>query len=268
MRVCKMTSLSFFCLVILVLAGSTVVKAADWSNTIAAAVLNDRLYTIEKSGALFGTDLATRKWVQIGKAEFAGTRLLLAGPQNLFTIETDGSLYKINPSDGTWSRVGKPGVWKNTIAGIFIGGRLFTIESSGALYGTNPVSGAWVQIGKAEFANTRSVFRANETLFTLETDGSLYRVSTSDGAWRGVGAAGSWKNTIAGTSLSGKLYTIEASGALFETNPDTGTWKQIGKAEFAKTRYLFTANGSLYTIEDAGLYRVDPATGAWAAVGN
>ena len=39
----------------------------EWSNTIALATLNDHLYTIETSGALYQTDLVTGKWIQIGK---------------------------------------------------------------------------------------------------------------------------------------------------------------------------------------------------------
>lgn len=80
--------------------GQIAAKSADWSNTIAAVVLDERLYTIEKSGALYGVDLGNGKWVQIGKAEFANTRLFFAGNRNLLTIENDGSLYRVDPGNG------------------------------------------------------------------------------------------------------------------------------------------------------------------------
>lgn len=94
----------------IVLAGApTRSRAADWSNTIAAATFGNDLYTIEKAGALYRTDLRTGKWQQVGKADFASTRMLIAGPKNLFTIETNGSLYRVSPLDGSWSGVGKTG---------------------------------------------------------------------------------------------------------------------------------------------------------------
>ena len=229
-----MTIWSYFCIAILVLVigGLQQVKAGDWSSTIAAVVLNDRLYTVEKSGALYDTDLTTGKWDQKGKSEFAKTRFLFAGSQNLLTIETDGSLYRVDPSNGVWVRLGEAGAWKGTNAGAFVNGRLFTVESNGSLYTTNPGTGVWAQLGKAEFARTQRLFGTSDSLYSIESDGSLYWIDPLSGSWRQIGTAGGWKNTIARTTLGGKIYTIETSGTLYETNPATGTWNQIGKSEF------------------------------------
>jgi PQQ-like domain len=246
--------------------GNEPIARGDWSTTIAAVVLNNRLYTVERSGALYGTDLSTGKWVKIGKPEFGKTKFLFAGGQSLLTIETDGSLYRISPVDGSWLRVGQAGAWKGTNAGAFIDGRLYTADADGAMYATDPSSGTWTKVGKAEFAKTRSLLNTADSLYSFEDDGSIYWINPSNGVWRRVGEAGGWKNAIARTTLGGKIYTIESSGVLYETNPNTGTWKQIGKAEFAKTRYLFSANASLYTLEDGGLYHIDPVTGSWVAV--
>ena len=109
------------CILVVALAASYTAQGANWSNTIAAVVFNDKLYTIEKSGALYATNLTTGKWVQVGKSEFANTRLLFAGGSNLLTIEADGSLYRINPADGSWSRIGNAGDWRNT---YFVGENL------------------------------------------------------------------------------------------------------------------------------------------------
>lgn len=238
----------------------------DWSNTIAAVVLNDQLYTIEKSGALYAVNLTSGKWAQIGKAEFGNTRLFFAGTNELVTIESDGSLYRVSPSNGTWKQVGKAGDWKGTLAGAFVNGRLYTVESSGAMYATNPTTGAWTQVGKSEFGNSLRLFSTEDSLFSIEKDGSLYWISPANGSWRRIGKAGDWKNTTARTTLNGKIYTTEASGALYETNPANGTWRQIGKPEFGNTRFLFSAAGSLYSMENAGLYRINVSTGAWVQV--
>lgn len=168
---------------------------------------------------------------------------------------------------GDRTRLGQAGEWKGTTLAATENNRLYTIDQSGALYVTNLSNGKWKQLGKAEFANTRFLFAVGQTLYTIETDGSLYRVSQADGSWSRVGQAGVWKDTIAGTTMNGRLYTVERSGILYESNPATGVWKQVGKAEFARTRYMFGAEGSLYTIENGGLYRVNPTNGSWGLVG-
>ena len=241
--------------------------AGHWSNTIGAVVLDNTLYSIEKNGVLYRTDLATGKWVQVGKAEFGNTKFLFAGHENLLTIEKDGSLYRIDPADGAWVGLGKPGEWKATVAGTVLGGKLYTAESGGGLYETNPVTGVWRQIGKPDFGATRHLFNNGDLLCSIESDGSLYRIRPSDGTWSRAKEAGGWKNTMGSTVMGEKLYTVETSGVLYETSLITGLWKPIGKAEFGKTRFLFSANGYLYTIENGGLYRVSPANGAWTAVG-
>ena len=241
--------------------------AEDWSRTIAATVFGGRLYTIETSGTLYATDLGRGKYVAVGKPEFGKTKFMFAGPQNIYTIETDGSLYRIDPANGAWARIGESGAWRNTIAGTFSGGRLYTVEASGALYATSPVNGSWVQIGKADFGNTLRLYGDGDTLYSIEKDGSLYAINASTAAWRRIGDAGAWRGTTAGTVLGGRLYTVESSGVLYSTDLANGAWRKVGKADFGKTRYILGAGTSLYTLENSGLYRVDPVSGAWVTVG-
>lgn len=242
-------------------------STGEWGNTIALTILGGRLYTVEKSGALYRTDLSTGRWVQLGKAEFGNTRLMFAAGQNLFTIETDGSLYRVSPVDGSWGRMGEAGAWKDTISVVTFNNDLFSVERNGALYRTDLSSGRWIQVGKPEFIRTRFLFAAGESLYSLESDGSLFSVNPLNGRWSVVGTPGDWKNTIVGTTLNGRIYTVEQSGALYETNPASGAWKQIGKAEFGNTRFLFAAGDLLYSIEAGDLYRINPTNGTWAAVG-
>ncbi len=268
MRFAKQTFSNFLCITMLILSvgGLQLAVAGDWDNTIAAVVMNDRLYTVEKGGALYETNVSSGKWVQIGKQDFANTKFLFAGGQSLLTIESDGSLYRVSPTNGSWVQLGKSGDWKGTVAGTFLGGKLYTAESGGGLYATDSSTGVWRQIGKTDFGNTRHLFNNGDLLFSIESDGSLYRIKPTDGSWSRAKEAGGWKNTITSTVLNGKLYTVETSGALYETSLVTGAWKQIGKTEFGKTKFLFCANGWLYSIESGDLYKINPTTGAWAAV--
>ena len=187
-------SSQFLSLAVLCLLLSGVLNARstfeDWSGTVAAVVQNNTLFSIERSGVLYSTNLATGRWTAIGKPEYRNTRLLFAGPQNLYTIEQDGSFYRVDPKDGSWVRVGQAGAWKGTLAGAFVAGRLFTVEADGRMYATSPVDGKWVQVGKAEFANTYRLFSTDDALFSIEKDGSLYRIDPSSGAWRRLGKAG------------------------------------------------------------------------------
>ena len=73
----------------IVLAAGVVAANANWGNTIALAVIGNDLYTVEKSGALYRTNLSSGRWVQIGKSEFENTRFMFASTSTLFTIERE-----------------------------------------------------------------------------------------------------------------------------------------------------------------------------------
>lgn len=260
-----------FCILVLVLAVGALQQArADigdrtrlgqaggWKGTIAAVTVNNRLYTIENSGALYVTDLSSGNWKQLGKSEFANTRFLFGVGQYLYTIETNGSLYRVSQVDGTWGYLpNKAGEWKGTIAGSTLNGRIYTVESSGALYETNPATGVWKQIGKAEFANTRHIFSANGSLYTIE-DGGLYRVNPTNGSWGVVGKAEDWSGTRAVAVMAGRLYSINKTGALYMSQLSSGQWSALGKPVFGNTVFMFESGNKLYTIDaDGSLYRVE-----------
>jgi hypothetical protein len=233
-------------------------KPGDWVGTIAGAALNNKIYTVEASGALYVTEPASGVWKQVGKNDFANTQFLFAAAGKLFSIEKDGSLYAINPVDGSWKGVGTAGSWAGTIAGAPLNGNIYTVEKSGALYVTDPASGLWTQIGKNDFANTKYLFAAAGKLFSIEKDGSMYAVNPADGSWKRLGQAGAWSGTICGTGSDRRILTVEASGSLYETDTASGVWRQLGQPAFAATRFMFMCGGSLYTIEQGGsLYQVN-----------
>ena len=67
-------------------------------------------------------------------------------------------------------------MWKDTVTGSTLGGKLYTIEKSGVLYETNLDSGKWKQLGKADFAKTAFSIAADKNIYTIEADGNLYEV--------------------------------------------------------------------------------------------
>jgi hypothetical protein len=237
-------------------------KAGDWRGTIAGVGMNNLIYTVESSGALYATDPSTGSWKQFGKNDFASTVFMFAGDNQLFSIEKDGSLYAINPTDGSWKPIGKAGDWRGTIAGVGLAGRIYTVESSGALYATDPASGVWKQIGKSDFANTSIMLACSKKLFTIEKSGSLYAVNPADGSWKQLGSAGAWSNTIAAVGLNNLIYTVESSGALYATDPATGVWKQLGQTDFAGSKFMFSATDKLNIIDKNGdLFAIELGAG-------
>jgi hypothetical protein len=152
-------------------------KAGDWAGTIAGAALNNKIYTVEAGGALYVTDPASGAWKQIGKNDFASTKILFAAAGKLFSIEKDGSLYAINPADGSWKRIGQAGAWAGTICGIGFDSRILTVEANGSLYETDTASGVWKQLGPPAFAATRFMFWCGSSLYTIEKGGSLTQVN-------------------------------------------------------------------------------------------
>jgi hypothetical protein len=151
--------------------------ARAWKATRAAAVLGNRLFTVDAGGELGATDLGTGKRTPIGKPEFGATKFLFAAGDKLYTIENDGSLYRVNPNNGRWDQVGAAGEWKGTHAGVVLQGRLYTVETNGCLYATDLGSGKWKAIGKAEFGSTKFMFAGKGRVYTIEQDGSLYGVN-------------------------------------------------------------------------------------------
>ncbi len=142
-----------------------------WQNSVPI------LYTVERSGILYETNLATGVWKQIGKAEFGKTRYIVGEGESLYTIE-NGGLYRINPANGSWGLVGKADDWSGTRAVALLADQLYSANKSGALYQSSLATGRWVTVGKRQFGNTAYLFVVNYKLYSIEADGSLYAIET------------------------------------------------------------------------------------------
>ena len=230
--------------------------AAAWRATVAGAVLNGRLYTVEKKG-LWETDLATGARKAVGKPGLGAVQLLFAAGDRLGAVNKAGDLFRIDPATGEKERLGGEAALKGTLAGAVLGDKLYTAEDDGRLYLTSLESRQSKQVGHAEFGDTKFMFAAGDHLYTIEKDGSLYKVDPKEGEWVQLGGAGEWKETLAGVVLKGKLYTTESNGCFYETDLNSGAWVQLGNADFGDTKFMFAAGEDVCTIEKSGsLYRV------------
>ncbi|MGD9613237.1 MAG: PQQ-binding-like beta-propeller repeat protein [Kiritimatiellia bacterium] len=229
--------------------------AGGWAGTIAGAVLDGTLYTVEAAGKLYATDPADGSWTQLGDADFANTAFLFAAGGSLVSIEKDGTLYLINPRDGSWMPSGPSGGWANTIAGAALDGTLYTVESSGTLYATDPAAGTWQAVGRPDFAATKFLFAAARQLVSIESTGSLYLINPTDGSRKQIGEAGAWADTVAGAVHGNVLYTAETDGNFHFIHVADGI-RTLSGADAAGIRFLFAVDGVMCGIDaDGDLFR-------------
>ncbi len=203
-------------------------KAGDWVNTIAAAVLNGTLYTVESSGALYATVPETGAWKKIGNPDFGNTTRLFALQDQLVSLEKDGTLYLINPTDGAWRACGKAGDWKGTMVGAACNGKLYTVAADGDLSVADPATGARQSVARAQYSGTAHLLAVGNQLYAISANGDLSAVSvpgavaTSSAAAKSRPAAGPAESNPA---LAGQL-TFKFMGkwkgdtAAFEKDPE------------------------------------------------
>jgi len=165
-------------------------------------------------------------------------------------------------------QIGVTGAWKNTLFARGMSSAVYSIESSGALTTTNPETTAWVRIGSQSYINTAHLFAGSKNIFTIENDGSLYKTNPATGDWNRLGDARAYAGAVTGVITSGYLYTIAATGALVVTNVNTGIKQTLGKTDFKTTRFMFDANGKLYSIDTKGnLWETSQADGSTKQIG-
>lgn len=222
-----------------------------WAGTIAGAVLDGTIYTVDSAGSLQAADPADDSSNKIGGADFANTAFLFAAGNSLVSIEKNGTLNLIDPATGAWKQSGPAGGWANTIAGTMLDDTLYTVESAGALYASDPAAGTWRKVGNSDFAATKFLFAAGGQLASIENSGTLYLIDPADGSWKRSGDAGAWANTVAGAPMGPVLFTVESDGALVATDVASGTRVPSG-AGFHDAQFLFLANNLLCGIDAKG----------------
>eukprot|EP01105_Mastigella_eilhardi_P024194 TRINITY_DN6271_c0_g1_i1.p1 TRINITY_DN6271_c0_g1~~TRINITY_DN6271_c0_g1_i1.p1 ORF type:complete len:673 (+),score=169.14 TRINITY_DN6271_c0_g1_i1:74-2092(+) len=122
----------------------------EWGETVAATVLDGRMYTVSKAGVLLRNDFLTSGLggvsEQIGGVEFAGVRHMVSARDSLYMIEPSGDLMRVSPVDGARERVGAAGTYRNTLAAGTADSVLYTVESPSAVFVTDLATGDRRQI--------------------------------------------------------------------------------------------------------------------------
>lgn len=152
-------------------------KVGAWKALISAVVLGDAIFSVERDGKMYRTDLRSLSWRIVGNPGWAKTKWMFSAQGKIYTIERVGALYAVDPATGSWQRTGRFGAWAATTALTTLAGKLYTTERDGKFYRTDPPTGRYLRFGKADFGETRLLFAVASRLYALDRDGALYHVA-------------------------------------------------------------------------------------------
>jgi streptogramin lyase len=141
-------------------------------------------------------------------------------------------------------------------------------EQSGAVFQIDPTTGATRKVGFSGYTSLNSL--------TQDAAGNIFSVSDSDlikiDPWTGLGTLvkqianfGEYAPNVRGLAVSpdGDFFAVSPYGSSFwRINTQTGETTFVGDTGFSLQSLEFGPDGNLYSVSlDAGLLRLDPATG-------
>ncbi len=228
-----------------------------WLGATAATVLNDKLYTTEKNGTLVVTDLNTGMRKTVAKDGFTNNHFLFTSGGALYMIDYAGTLSKINHTTGTKEKLGPAASFAGMTTFGVIDGTLFGVDTKGDLISADLVTGDKTVNGGSNHMNVSLVFVVNEKMYGVEKSGALFEWALNGGTRHMLGKQGDYAASFTGVPYHSGLYLVTKAGLLTFTKTDTGERTVIGKPIYGLTKYIFGANGKLYTIESMGsLYEI------------
>lgn len=236
-------------------------RTGEWGSAQAWTGHAGRLYAVA-SGDLYVIEPWSGEYRKLGgggwKPRFLGSVL-----GSLVSVEESGTLFLISPEDGSYAKASKDGEWTTTVSATTVRDVLYTRDQNGSLYAVRPRRGGYDKLPVEGTWRSRllagtgdGLFTRDNLLVTLEESGSLYTVDPTSGAYHQLPA--SWGTTRAMVGLGRRVLTADAGGALYAVDVRAGTYGQIGNLSTWKSRLLTTAQGKLYTLEEAGtIYEIE-----------
>jgi len=138
-----------------------------------------------------------------------------------------------------------------------IDGTLFGVDTKGDLISADLVTGEKTVNGGSNHMNVSLMYVVNEKMYGVEKSGSLFEWALNGGTRQMIGKYGDYASSFTGVAYNNGLYLVTKAGLLTFTKPGTAERTVIGKPIFGLTKYIFGANGKLYTIETMGsLYEI------------
>ena len=227
-----------------------------WANVVSATVLNDKMYTIEKNGRIYETDLTTTMRTPLGKQDFDKGKFIFSANNMLYVIDYEGTMFKVDATTGVKEQVGIRATWSQTYAYTICKDQFYAVNSLGALSVTDLKTNTTREMGTT-YVNVSNMFATADKVYLLEQSGKLQEMNPLNGAQKMISANGVWGGILCGTGYNGGVYMIDKIGNLYSLGTTAGTKSKMGKTEFSLARFLLGANGNLYFIESTGsLYEI------------
>lgn len=152
-------------------------KTGTYKDSIAAATADGKLFTIERDGRFYVTNLADMGYTSLKAADYASTNYMMATAGKVVSVEKDGSAFNVvTEGKGKWFSLGPNDLWKGSKAATFHGGKPYRVGPDGKLYVVSWPDGKNTAIGQPDFGHVVWMGSTDGSLITLEKDGSLYRV--------------------------------------------------------------------------------------------
>ncbi len=117
----------------------------DWSDTVAADVTGNLLYTIERDGTLYVTDLDNFDEDSEELDTGYDTKAMWIYDDYVYVLENDGTLYKVHGESGESERVGAEGAYSDTLAATVHDGHFYAVEDDGAIGVTSLEDGGYTE---------------------------------------------------------------------------------------------------------------------------
>ncbi|UPT67828.1 MAG: PQQ-like beta-propeller repeat protein [Sphingobacteriales bacterium JAD_PAG50586_3] len=235
-------------------AATNIGPEGAWSNVVSATILNDKMYTGEKNGAIYETDLVSTLRTPIGKNAFDKGKFIFAANNMLYVINYEGTMFKVNATTGASEQLGIKGTWSQMYAYAVCKDQFYAVNSMGALTVTDLKTNTTREMGST-YVNVSNMFATADKIYLLEQSGKLHEMSSVNGAQKMISPNNMWSGILCGTGYKGGVYMIDKIGNLYALA--TGSKSKMGKAEFSLARFLLGANDNLYFIESTGsLYEI------------
>ena len=239
-------------------SGSTTMIGAEggWGNVISATTLNDKMYSVEKNGRIYETDLTTTLRTPIGKQDFDKAKFIFSANNMLYVIDYEGTMFKVNVTTGVKEQLGVRATWSQMFAYTVCKDQFYAVNSLGVLSVTDLKNNITREMGST-YVNVSNMFATADKVYLLEQSGKLHEMNPVNGAQKMISGNGVWSGILCGAGYKGGVYMIDKIGNLYSLGTTAGSKSKMGKAEFSLARFLIGANGNLYFIESTGsLYEI------------
>jgi len=224
-------------------------KAGD-HKCQALATLGASLYLV-KAGALEQCDQKGVLTKVESSHKWEDTAFLVGLDNRLWSIDKSGLAWRTDPANGKTEQLGKEADWEGTKIAIGMAGHIWTVNASGTLFNTDETGFKDMMGNPEQTAAAVALVGLNDRIWNLEKDGSISKLNFGTGDWEKLGAPGTCADAVGMVALRGMLYGIDKDGSLFKASAGAmpvakNRWKDF--AVGTKVKYRAT-DGIFVTFE-------------------